>query len=817
MKVGPSLKANLFSVCEKIRRMTLTSAKLSTSPHPPRQPRWYRLYFLIAGFDILTVCISMSMNHRLMDMYASSVETNSVWADRLSKYANLNALATQTNAPGNDVFKSRNPDEASTRLDITLAVFSNAIRIARKDLLDELEQKIASNLTPHLDRAEIAMGVQVAEARDIFTHIRTGDLQQAGERMAAMDHAFCEVSEAVASIVHEVQRLQHQELETQAAIAVSMRRVEYVIAALIAIMIALAVWYGYRLAQRAKKTDSTLRSLAREAQEHASVANRNNEELTEALAQIESQKRAMNEHSIVVATDPSGNITYANDKFCEISKYSREELIGQDHRIINSGHHSRAFFADLWTTIAGDRVWRGEVCNRAKDGSKYWLNTTIVPFKNDAGRITQYVACRTDITEQKRTEEALRKSLAAAESAESADRAKSDFLANMSHEIRTPMTAILGFAENMLDPDQSEPERLQSVHTIRQNGEFLLGIINDILDLSKIEAGKITVENRNCQPCDIVAEVSSLMSAQAGAKGLPFIVEYVGKIPETIVSDATRLRQILINLVGNAIKFTKTGEIRLAITYVGATEDPSLQFDVIDSGRGMTQDQQRNLFQPFMQADTSTTREFGGTGLGLAISKRFAELLGGDVIVVKTGIGTGTTFRATVATGPWNHTKMLEDPTSATVVAPSDSAFPVPSASTLQGCRILLAEDNLTNQVLVAGLLRKVGACVTKVKDGKLALDTALAENAAGNPFDCILMDMQMPVMDGYEATETLREAGYINPIIALTAHAMEGDRKKCIEAGCDDYTTKPINRTALIAKIHQQWLANQNAQVPTA
>ncbi len=212
---------------------------------------------------------------------------------------------------------------------------------------------------------------------------------------------------------------------------------------------------------------------------------------SKALVELESQKHALDEHSIVAVTDTSGKITYVNDKFCRISKYSREELIGQDHRIINSGYHPRTFFAELWKTIAAGNVWHGEVCNRAKNGSLYWVDTTIVPFRDADGRITQYVAIRTDITDRKRAEEEL---INAKEAAEVANRAKSEFLANMSHEIRTPMTAILGFAENMLDASQSESEKLNCIHTIRRNGDCLLGLINDILDLSKIEAGKMTIE-----------------------------------------------------------------------------------------------------------------------------------------------------------------------------------------------------------------------------------------------------------------------------------------------------------------------------------
>jgi signal transduction histidine kinase/ActR/RegA family two-component response regulator len=385
-----------------------------------------------------------------------------------------------------------------------------------------------------------------------------------------------------------------------------------------------------------------------------------------------------------------------------------------------------------------------------------------------------------------------------------ATQAKSDFLANMSHEIRTPMTAILGFAENLKEGDLSDAEQDHAVETIHTNGEYLLSIINDILDLSKVEAGKMSIERTDFEPCRILAEVASLMRVRADARDVPLNVEYVGAIPETIRSDSTRLRQILINLIGNAIKFTEAGAVRMVTQLVDNVDGTFLQFDVIDTGRGMTEEQVAKLFQPFMQADTSTTREFGGTGLGLTISKRFAELLGGDIAIVATELGVGTTFRVTVATGSLDGVKMLDDPMSATVTADTPRSVTPISEYDWQGVRILLAEDNPTNQVLVSGILRKSGAEIVVVQDGKLALEAALAARDDGVPFDVVLMDMQMPVMDGYEATRELRQSGYTGSIIALTAHAMASDREKCIRVGCDDFATKPINRRELIATIEK-------------
>ncbi|MFQ5501112.1 MAG: ATP-binding protein [Phycisphaerae bacterium] len=391
--------------------------------------------------------------------------------------------------------------------------------------------------------------------------------------------------------------------------------------------------------------------------------------------------------------------------------------------------------------------------------------------------------------------------------AEAATVAKSEFLANMSHEIRTPMTSILGFSET-LSENIVKPENRDAITTITRNGQHLLDIINDILDLSKIEAGKTTVEQIPCSPCALVSEAASLMRVRTDAKGLTLEVTYYsGPIPETIQSDPVRIRQILINLIGNAVKFTKTGGIRVITSFVNDAGEPRIQFDIVDTGIGMTESQASRLFQPFSQADTSMARKFGGTGLGLVISKRFAEMLGGDIVLVETREGSGTRFRVTIATGPLEGVKMLENP-GAEPIAPVAVAQPSASAlSQTLDCRILLAEDGLDNQRLIKHILSKAGADVSVVENGKLALDAVLAtlEGSDGGPgIDLILMDMQMPVMDGYLATAEIRKKGWDGPIIALTAHAMAGDREKCLAVGCDDYATKPIHRKLLIELINR-------------
>lgn len=400
--------------------------------------------------------------------------------------------------------------------------------------------------------------------------------------------------------------------------------------------------------------------------------------------------------------------------------------------------------------------------------------------------------------------------------AEAANQAKSEFLANMSHEIRTPMTAIIGFAELLAEEvlcctqcagygDCELRERNgQYVETIRSNGRYLLEIINDILDLSKIESGGLEVERIPCSPLEILHEVRGLMAARAAEKKLEFVVETEGPVPEAIRSDPTRLRQILVNLVGNAVKFTSAGHVRLSLALVEpplGAGDPRLRFRVSDTGIGIGPEQTARLFVPFSQADSSTTRKYGGTGLGLAISKRLIEALGGTIAVESTP-GQGSTFTMEVPTGPLEGVPRVEYKPLDTGATSAADESPPPLQPL--NARVLLVEDGPDNQRLLSFLLKKAGATVVTAENGQVAVELALAARAEGHRFDLILMDMQMPVMDGYEATRRLRAAGYDGPIIALTAHTMQGDREKCLAAGCDDFTPKPIDRRALLEAIRR-------------
>ena len=457
--------------------------------------------------------------------------------------------------------------------------------------------------------------------------------------------------------------------------------------------------------------------------------------------------------------------------------------------VLRSGQAARAIEVQPVLVIGGAKV-------------SPWLEISAEPLTIDGRR--HVIASVVNITGRKQAEQAIRR---AKEDAEVANAAKGEFLANMSHEIRTPMTAIMGFAQIVDDaieccttcPDHRTcTVRMQNreyIEIIRRNGEHLLELINDILDISKIEAGKFVMDVQPYSLPAVIADVTSMMRVRAEQRGLLLSVEYETAIPETVHTDGARVRQTLVNLVGNAIKFTERGGVRMVASFLPAWRDgrPAVQMKVIDTGIGIGEEKLTQLFQPFAQADASTSRKYGGTGLGLAISRRFAELLGGELAVESTA-GKGSTFTLTIPTGSLEGVRMLKDPAEAVHGEAASLHVPAANEKVLAGTRILVAEDGPDNQRLIRTILSMAGAQVELAADGREAVS-----KAAAGAFDVVLMDMQMPEMAGYEATRLLRSQGYAVPILAMTAHAMTGDREKCLAAGCTDHLIKPIDRGRLI------------------
>jgi PAS domain S-box-containing protein len=526
----------------------------------------------------------------------------------------------------------------------------------------------------------------------------------------------------------------------------------------------------------------------------ATQAERTTQELAESAQQIRKLSLvASHARYGVIIADKHGRVEWTNNSFTEITGFSPAEMLDKDPWTLLQGPRTNAEMADhIRRQLANGQSVSAEILHYTKDGREYWASLRIEPVRNEAGEITNYISTQTNISERKAREHELRR---AKDESESANRAKSQFLANMSHEIRTPLNGILGFTELLRRAGTGIPEdeRQDYLQSIASSGRHLLTLINDILDISKIEAGHLRVDQMPCSPHHIISEVVSVMRVHAEEKGITLDYRWESAVPETIQSDPQRLKQLLINLVGNAIKFTEQGSVLVVVSLEAEPAAPKLRLEVRDTGMGIAKDKLDVIFEPFAQADSSVTRKHGGTGLGLAISRRIVEALGGG-LCVSSEVGRGSVFTVTVAAGDLSDVKLLQE-------APERIVGDVMQQDTLDrnlsGLNILLVEDGDTNRKLIRVTLTRSGANVATAENGKIALHMAAAES-----FDLILMDMQMPVMDGYTAARILRDRGFTQPIIALTAHAMKGDREKCEAAGCSGYLSKPINMDELVRTV---------------
>jgi PAS domain S-box-containing protein len=756
--------------------------------HQPRV-RWHYTFFVLAAIGIAAITASLSFSRALTEDFAQAVSSNYEWVEREALYAELVKLSSECAQPGIDVFNSRDAAAERQRLAKSLAVFRSRLDIAHREARINIPKADLKAVEERLDQIVEGAGRIEAETLRILNLSEQDDYDTAGGKLARLNQISSEVSDEIVRLYSGIRAVQSRGFESQLQDAEQLRAYQTWFLFGILAMVVVVALYGNRLSRAALETISTITTQARN------------------LADREARLRTIFNSAAegIITITEQGIVESCNQATLDLFQLPGDRIIGSPledlvERSVSTGEDARTARIRNVDSLVGTRQ---ELIAYRPDGSRIIVDFSAAEVRFPDHRVITGILH--DITEQKLFEAQLEQARFVAESA---SKARTLFLANMSHEIRTPMTSILGFAELLADPDQTPEERSRCVETIRSNADHLLSLINDILDLSRIEAGRMTLEKTRCCPAQIVNEVVSLMRDRAASNGLDLNVVFDSPVPEFIHSDPVRLRQILINLIGNAVKFTHEGSVQVQLRFDSETQQqPRMIFRVIDTGIGIATAQQSRLFRAFTQADSSTTRQFDGTGLGLAISKRLVELLGGTISVLSAE-GLGATFEFDLPTGPLEDTSMIDSPD---VVATSSRSTPKIAADVLPvAAEVLLVEDGPDNRRLISHHLRKAGVEVTSVENGQLAIE---AVGRREKPFDLILMDMQMPVLDGYSATTELRKNGYEGEIAALTAHAMTGDRERCLEAGCDGYLTKPIDAVQLIETVRR---AAEQSTTPT-
>ncbi len=528
--------------------------------------------------------------------------------------------------------------------------------------------------------------------------------------------------------------------------------------------------------------------------------------------------------AVVFVTAPDGTIEYVNPRFVEVTGYEASEAVGKKPNLLKSGWVDDAVYADLWKTVTRGRVWRGEMLNKRKDGDIYWASVSISCVNDASGAIVNYVCTQEDISDRKQAQKELQASrdaletqseelteavdaltgmqsqlAAAKEVAEAASSAKSDFLAHMSHEIRTPMNAIIGLSHLALQTALT-PKQREYVSRVHRSAQNLLGILNDILDVSKIEAGRLTLENVPFRLADVLENLASVISPRASEKEVELLVTAGRDVPQDLVGDPLRLGQVLLNLAGNAVKFTERGEVVVRASLAEETAERILmRFEVKDTGIGLTPEEVGRLFQPFSQADASTTRRFGGTGLGLSISRRLVELMGGE-IGVESAPGEGSVFWFTAAMGRAGRS-------SHAAAAPPD----------LRDLRVLAVDDSDSARLVAHDMLRAMGLRPSTAESGPSAIAMLEAAADEGDPFRAVLMDWKMQPWDGLETVRRLLADAAVSPkpvVVMMTAHGREEVMRPAEELGVRGFLLKPVSPSVLLNTLVQTILGVEG--IPT-
>lgn len=527
-----------------------------------------------------------------------------------------------------------------------------------------------------------------------------------------------------------------------------------------------------------------------------------------AQLEVESLKRYQNLADsiphIVWRAKPNGTMDYFNQVWMDYTGLTDQQSLGIGWQSAFQKEDLHQLLRAWMRAMLSNENFQAECRILDHTGIFRWHWISVVAEKNITGETIAWLGTCTDIEKRKYMELKL---VETSKEAEAASLAKTQFLANMSHEIRTPLNSIIGFTDLILSAEHnSNSDQSNNLAIIKRSGQQLLKIIDEVLDISKVETGRLTIELSEVDLGTLLVDMKSILLIQAREKNIELDVRFLTMIPRKVITDATRYRQILTNLIGNALKFTSEGTVSIQFSWVASKKvnQGNLHCKISDTGPGINSNQHDRLFQPFMQVDSTTTRRFGGAGLGLSLSRRLAQALQGDVYLENSQPHVGSTFCAQIqATVPErvDYFACFADLEKNTIVSSVEM-----DTHLLGDAKILVVDDASDNRLLVSHFLKKAGAITEFATNGQEALDKAL-----GNDYQLVLMDIQMPVMDGYSATRELRKQGYKKPIIALTAHALKEDRELSLNVGCDDYITKPIDRISLLNSI-SKYLKSSNA-----
>ncbi len=728
------------------------------------QPKWYLVFYLLAAFTLLTVVMSMHLNNQLMDVYRQAIRGNQEWAKRLGHYAHLGQLAARINEPGNTVFVSFDVPGESARMQTALGHFTTYVTEIQNDLATAVEPAQAAPLLQDLEMLTDSVTEMVRQADVLYERLRQHQPEQARKHLARMNDLHNDVNELLDLLRADVRQLQQQLFEKQLAVATALKKYRSLIALCVLFVACGVAVYGQLLARR----------MERDMQEK--------DRYLKGLCQTEARMRA------IVDSAADGIITF--DRYGQIVSYNpaAQQLFGYTVAEVR-GTQLTALLDEPSATILGpnglDPLFRDgpsegsqryEMQGRHQDGSMFPLDLQINAMQ--VGEQRMFTALVSDMTERKRAEQFRMEK----DAAEAANHAKSEFLANMSHELRTPMNGVLGMTELLLlTPLSSRQHHFAT--TVQRSGEALLTLLNDILDFSKIEAGKLTLEVSDFPLHEMVEDIAELLAERAHAKGLELVCAIHDMTPTLICGDAMRLRQILMNLLGNAIKFTEQGEVVMQVAPI--LEEPAmLRFTVRDTGIGMAPEVQSRIFEVFTQADESTTRQYGGTGLGLAISKQLVEMMGGQ-LCVESMPGQGSTFWFTTPLTPVS----LPQPCP----APRDA---------LRNRRVLIVDDNATSREVLYHLMgswHMQAACAASGPEALVMLRTAVNQ---GMPYDIALLDRHMPEMDGVMLAQAMQAEISMTAIhrVLLTSRG-DSDAENGIQpGGIAQSLYKPVRQSQLYA-----------------